>query len=421
MKITEQNKKKTGLFGRTKNVVKKKSEQESKLKEQKKMNKKNKPKGIGARRFGMVAFWLLFLFMFLVVVVNIASPGDETVNADLEINHNKLYNHEGLEFAKDFTYHYFTWTTDKHGRDIRKANLDRFFLHGLDDLGGIIFDNEWSSSIDKRDIVLKDIQKINDEQARYVFKVKFTLKSETEEEDTEIDLDKLNFEEHLREERRIKIKNGYKIKKSEKFISVPVYYNHDLDRFAVFNLPSFTFVNEDKLEDSLQDEIQKLDRLTDSYASNNLHAFLDTFFESYSKDGRDKLNYILEDERHEYGLNGSMNFNGISNTTIYRVDENNTKFIAQAEVILTDPSTNFEFMNDYLLVIRRKDQRYVVESLNDEKYVLDIVDKYTKEMEQQNNKNTNDENIDENEEFDYQNKNQLEETNDDDFERQDDM
>ncbi|RKJ17791.1 conjugal transfer protein, partial [Butyricicoccus sp. 1XD8-22] len=219
-------------------IVKKTSDAELKKSEEKKKIKNSKPKGMGARRLGMITFWLLFSFMFLVTTISIFGGDDSSSLNETEVERNKLFDNEGLEFAKDFVYEYFTWTTDKHSRDKRMANLDRYLMEGLDDLGGIIYNKDWASSIDKRDIVLKDVQKINDKQARYIFKVKFTLKSKTDEKNTNIDTEKLSFEEYLTEERKMKVINGYKTKVNEKFISVPVYYDEEVNRFAVFSLPS---------------------------------------------------------------------------------------------------------------------------------------------------------------------------------------
>lgn len=373
-------KKNKELLKKTVDVIKKASEAERKKSEEKKLKKKNKPKGMKARRLGMITFWFLFSFMFLVTMVNIFSAEGDT-NQEVQVEKNKLFDNEGLEFAKEFVYQYFTWTTDKFGRERRAYNLERYFMDGLDDLGGIIYNNEWASSTDKRDITLVDVQEISDSQARYIFKVKFTLKSKTDAKDTPKPDDNLSFEETLKEERKMKVVNGYNVKVNEKYISVPVYYNQEKDRFAIFDLPSFTYVKEGKLDDQIENNLANLDMLSDTYVESNVIAFLNTFFESYSKDGRDKLNYILEDERHQDGLNGSMEFVEIKDAKIYNADENNNKFIADTQVILRDPSTKFEFTNKYLLVIKRVDQRYVVESLNDEKAVNEIVDKYLAEIE----------------------------------------
>lgn len=386
-------------------VAKKKSEAERKKSEQRKMNKRNQPKGIRAKRLGMITFWLLFGFMFLVTLVNVFSSSDVSSQNEAQMEKNKLYDNEGLEFAKEFVYQYFTWQTDQFGKDRRIHNLKPYFLSGIDEMGGIIYDDTWSSSIDKRDIVLKDVQKISDSQARYIFKVKFTLKAKTDAKNTPTP-EFHNFDEVLKDEKKIKVINGYKVKVNEKYISVPVYYNKEKDRFAIFDLPSFTYVKEDSLDEEYENQLEKLDVVSDVYVEQNVTAFLNTFFEAYTRDGRDKLNYILEDERHQDGLGGTMQFIKIQESKLYNADKNNNKFIADVLVVLRDSGTNFEFVNKYLLVIKRADQRYVVESLNDEKAVNKLIKKYLKEIESEDALNKTEtepeKESEENQDFNYQ-------------------
>ncbi|MEN1969688.1 conjugal transfer protein [Lentibacillus sp. N15] len=401
-------KEKKKLFKKSIDVIRKTSEAERKKSEEKKKEKKNKPRGMTAKKTGMIIFWTLFLFMFLVTMVNIF--GVSSVPAKEENKASKLMDNEGLEFAKEFVYQYFTWSTDNYGRDRRIHDLDRYFLDGIDDLGGIIFDKKWSSSIDKRDIVLKDIQEINHKLARYIFKVKFTLKSPTDAKNTG-SKKHMDFEETLKEERKMRVVDGYNVKVNEKFISVPIYYNKDTDKFAVYTLPSFTYVSESKMDDQVKNNLSKLDTLSDTYVENNIKAFLETFFESYTKDGKDKLNYILEDERHQNGLNGTMEFSKIQDSKIYLADDNNNKFIVDSEVVLKDPSTKFEFANKFTLVIKRVDQRYVIESLNDEKSVNEIVDKYLEEKGSDDADNQG--SVEEAKDFNYQDELVSEENDDD--------
>lgn len=381
------------------NIIKKSLDDEKRKKDIKKKKQQSKPKGVGAKRLGMVAFWLLFGFMILVVFVNLFNGGSAQNSSGASFERNKLLDHEGIEFAKSFVHDYFNWTTDKHGKDRLENNLKPYFLNGIDSLGGIIYNREWSSFLDKRDIHLMDIQELGSNRVRYVFKVKLTMKSETDLEDTEIDWEKLSFHDVLAEEEKVQVIDGYKVKTTEKYISVPVYYSVENNKFAIYDLPSFTFVNEERLDESMKSDLSKLRTLSDIYAENNINAFLDTFFESYSKDTRDKLSYILEDERHQDGLAGTMEYSSIKNSRIYLTDDNHNRFIVSADVILQEPTTGNEFMSNYLVVVKRSDQRYVVESLNDEKYVSELVKKYISEKEsdgnQKENTNNNEENISE--------------------------
>src|SRR5690625_3398618 len=214
----------------------------------------------------------------------------------------------------------------------------------------------------------------------------------------------MSFNNMKKKENKTRVINGYNVKVTEKYISVPVYFSDEIDKFAIYDLPSFTFINEDRLEEYLDNDLSKLQTLSDSYAENNVDAFLSTFFESYSKDNRDKLNYILEDKRHQDGLGGTMEFSSIKNSKIYVADNNNNRFVVNAEVVLFEPTTKYEFTNKFLIVVKRRDQRYVVESLNDEKYVSKIIEKYTSEKEDSQSNDKTDSAKEENNDYNYQGK-----------------
>lgn len=362
-------------------IIKKSSDAEKKKSEEKKKIKQSKPKGLMARRMGMFAFWAMFLFMFLVTVVSVFGGGSAGYDQTEKNERTKLMENEGVEFAKSFVHEYFNWNIGKHGEDDLEMRISPYLLADLDPLAGIGYNREWSSSVDKRDIVLKDVQEIDKNKARFIFKVKITMKSPTEEKDTKIDEERLSFEDVLKEKSKVRVVDGYKVKEMTKYISVPVYYNEELDRFAVFELPSFTYVDEEKMYDDVKTEFYKLQTLSDTYTENNVNSFLTTFFESYSKDNKDKLSYILEDKKHVNGLNGTMQFSKINRSTIYIIDDNHDRFLVDVEVEMIEPTTKYTFNNKYLVVVKRKDQRYVVESLNDEKYVYDLIEKYLKQFE----------------------------------------
>lgn len=363
-------------------VIKKASDHEKKKSEEKKKLKQNKPKGMTARRLGMFTFWALFSFMFIVTMANIFGGGDSAYDEALNQERNKLLDGEGVEFAKSFVYDYFNWDIGKHGEEDLRMRVSSYLTNNLNELAGIQYDNTWLSQLDKRNIELKDVLEIDKDKARFVFKVKITMKAPTKEKDTVIDEEKLSFEEVMEEKNKIYVKNGYKVKEMVKYISVPVYYNKELDSFAVFDLPSFTFVEEQKVKEPFETKLSELQVVTDNYIENNVNSFLTTFFASYTKDSRDKLSYILEDERHVNGLKGTMEFSKINESKIYMIDENHDRFLVEVLAEMVEPTTKYKFDNKYLVVVKRKDQRYVVESLNDEKYAYELVEEYLAQFEE---------------------------------------
>lgn len=358
-------------------VMKEESSAEQRKSEQKKKQKQNKPKGLLGKRLGVIMFWALFSFMLLVTVVNVfTSPINEANENLLTNDRNELFENEGLEFAREFVHDYFNWDIDRHGEEKWITNIQNYFTNRVTDFDNA-FDKEWSSNLNKDDIVLKKVEAISDTKARYVFSINLTLKKPTNQKDDEYEFEKMNFEEVQKVENNIRVINGQKVKRAKKYISVPILIDKDTGRMAVFDIPSFTYVNgnADQVEVP-EDILSKLSILSDGFVENNVISFLNTFFEAYSSDSRDKISYILEDEKHQYGLRGTMKFKQIDSARVYKLDDNHNRFIADVNVLLEEPSTKIEFLNKYLLVIKRKEQRYVIESLNDEKYVEELILEY---------------------------------------------
>lgn len=364
-------------------VIKKTSDHEKKKSDEKKKLKQSRPKGMMARRAGMFTFWILFLFMFIVTMANVFGGGDVTYDEALNRERNKLLDGEGVEFARSFVHDYFNWDIGKHGENDLRMRVSPYLTENLNELAGIQYDDKWMSQVDKRNIELKDVQEIDKNKARFVFKVKLTMKSPTTEKDTVFDEEELSFEEVVQAKNEVYVKDGFKVKDMVKYISVPVYYDEETDTFAVFDLPSFTYVDEKGTKEPFTTRISELQVISDAYIENNINSFLTTFFASYSKDSKDKLSYILEDERHVNGLQGTMEFSKINESKIYEIDENHNRFLVDVTVEMVEPTTKYKFDNKYLVVIKRKDQRYVVESLNDEKYVYELVEKYLEQFEKE--------------------------------------
>lgn len=364
-------------------VIKKTSDHEKKKSDEKKKLKQSRPKGMMARRAGMFTFWILFSFMFIVTMANVFGGGDVTYDEALNRERNKLLDGEGVEFARSFVHDYFNWDIGKHGENDLRMRVSPYLMENLNELAGIQYDDKWMSQVDKRNIELKDVQEIDKNKARFVFKVKLTMKSPTTEKDTVFDEEELSFEEVVQAKNKVYVKNGFKVKDMVKYISVPVYYDEETDTFAVFDLPSFTYVDEKGTKEPFTTRISELQVISDAYIENNINSFLTTFFTSYSKDSKDKLSYILEDERHVNGLQGTMEFSKINESKIYEIDENHNRFLVDVTVEMVEPTTKYKFDNKYLVVIKRKDQRYVVESLNDEKYVYELVEKYLEQFEKE--------------------------------------
>ena len=104
--------------------------------------------------------------------------------------------------------------------------------------------------------------------------------------------------------------------KTEKYISVPVFYDEEESRFIVYDLPSFTHVEKSKIGKDIDSETDGSKAISDG-STQNIKAFMETFFEAYANDSKDKLTYIVEDPKHQNGLNQTMGFVRLKNTEIF--------------------------------------------------------------------------------------------------------
>src|SRR5690625_3478400 len=209
---------KLSTFKRIKRAFKKKSDEEVEKRNEKKAIKRNKLKGMTAKRIGMITFWLLFSFMFFVVAINFVGGSSSGIENDRIESRNDLFTSEGVEFTKDFVKDYFTWSTDKHAKDIRKHRLKPYFISSFDKLDELVFDRECASVAKKEDITLKDIHLKNEKEDRYTCHVKCRMEKPTDKKDKKIDYDKLSLEEILEKENEVIVKHGKKMRQAEKYI-----------------------------------------------------------------------------------------------------------------------------------------------------------------------------------------------------------
>ncbi|QUW20894.1 conjugal transfer protein [Sporosarcina sp. Marseille-Q4063] len=363
--------KKDGIVKKSMDVLKKSSENEKRKKDMRKLEKKSRPKGYRAKKLGAFTFWMLFLFMLLIVFVNIFSTsgnsnaGEKTEN----IKVNKALAAEGVEFSKDFVSEYFTWNIGDKDQEQRVEKLS-YYLPKEINAQAVIADKQWKSTIAREDIILKEVEDLADNRARITFQVK------------------INFENFAagqgKKENDKKSEKGLVVPEkieTVKYISVPILYDDEERRFAVYELPSFTYLDERKIDESIESETEGLKPIKDG-STQNVRAFMETFFEAYANDSKDKLTYIVEDPQHQNGLNQTMSFVGLKNTEIFEGKKANEK-IVKTDVVLAEPKTGIEFTSTYILVLAEREMRYTVLFVNNKQYIDELKDKEIANVEKE--------------------------------------
>ncbi|MFS0689021.1 conjugal transfer protein [Sporosarcina sp. 179-K 8C2 HS] len=347
---------KDGLLKTAIEIFKRANENEKRKKEFRIRENKSRPKGYRAKKLGAFTFWLLFSFMLLTVFVSLFSS-NRLSNAENEGDKseiNKATSAEGIEFSKSFLVTYFNWNLDNEKRSDRIGRLGRYLPYKLSEQA-VTGGSNWNSTLTRENIVLKDIDNLGDSKALITFQVKVLFQQTAINNQTED-----------------KAKVAPEKVKADKFISVPVLFDEEENRFIIYELPSFTYVEQEKIDGSIALETDGLKSVTDG-STQNIKAFLDTFFEAYSTDSKDKLTYIVEDPKHQNGLNQTMNFVRLNNTEIFTGKKAEEKVI-RTEVILAEPDTGIEFTSSYLLVLAEKEGRYTVLSINNKSYIDELKD-----------------------------------------------
>ena len=143
--------------------------------------------------------------------------------------------------------------------------------------------------------------------------------------------------------------------------------------YGVYELPKFSYVYEDE---TTVKEV-KYDRMNqaESEATNSIQEFLPTFFKTYAEDEKDKLNFMITDDNVTDGLNGTMRFDKVENSKIYKGQADN-QFIVFAEVKLIDPETETKFNVTHQLELVKQEDRFLVSGMNnyDNKGVISSIE-----------------------------------------------
>lgn len=304
-----------------------------------KTEKPQRPKTYVVRRLGVITFWALFAFMFLVVFVTVTSSPESAEprnKKQTEVNRNPATKPAAIQFAKEFTREYFNWEPTNGGWKDRSQRLSNYLAEGLDEQAGLVTESlEWSSAI--QEIAFQKTDKITDKKSHIIFEVSSEMQK------------------------------NKKTKEVTKDFAVPVVHNGST--YGVYELPFVTYLKDGTDVEANRDVNQtNLAAINDNGEIENIEAFLETFFKSYVQDSEDQLSYMLTDKTHQSGLNGALNFRGINSTEVYEGNKAGQYFVI-SEVTFEEPVTKMQMNSVYKLVVEKKDDHYVVSKLNAEQKI----------------------------------------------------
>lgn len=346
-------------------------EMEKEKKELKKqdINYSIKPKGYFARKFGVITFWTLFSFMFLVVAITLFSGNDEaTADENLQVKVNPSSTPEAIQFAENFLADYFTWQVSEVGRQERTQTMLKYMSEDLRGHAALDIKNmEWNSVFKGAD--LKRITEKGENLAYITFLVDFEFTKIGAGNDSE---------------------GNPEVQRLKKYIDVPVAF--DGHSYGVYELPKFTYIYEDETTVKQVKTTERLEQ-ADVTISEKIKEFLPTFFKTYAEDEKDKLNYMIKNENVTDGLNGTMNFDKINSLQAFKGNAEN-EFIVFTEVIFIEPETQASFIVNHQLELTLEEDRLLVSGMNNQKnkgVISNIENKGNDEIEEDlTNDDTND-------------------------------
>lgn len=342
------------------NVVKKGSEYEKRKADERKKEKNNKPKGYHARKMGVVAFWFIFVFMTLIFVVTGISSIGKPKAVQVEVEENKAVSYEAVAFAQDFLHKYYSWTDIAENRQAKEQREKLLSRYVTDDLVSTLTkttSDKWNSSLPMEHILLKNVEDVGDNKGYLTFKIN-PLFSKTQKA-IEKELETTDESQIVKQLRKVK------------FVTVKIYFDEETKKFAIYELPSYTYMDETENKTKVERETKGLK--TENEFDKEILTFLETFFDSYANDSVDKLSYLFENQQYVDGLNETMEFLDVVEFDVYKGKDDEEKIVTTT-IRLKEPDTEIEFLSQYTLVIINTDQGFLVRSMNDKKYIDDVID-----------------------------------------------
>lgn len=282
-----------------------------------------RPPGNRKRKAGAATIWIIIVSMFLLSLLSYITVLGSQNEEEVKEVENTASGPESIEFAKLFASTYFTWDAEGESLTNRSEKLEPMMAEGLDNHAGLVIGTiEWDSRLQSARVV--EVEEIGADKALITLAVTQNLTKEDE-----------------------------KVTK-EMLFTVPVGF---ANAYGVYDLPSFAAIDTATEVSGAQLTGTPLD----TGVEQNVKAFLDTFFQSYTTDTIDKLSYFLEDPENNRGLESTLSFVEVRQSTV--LEESPTVYNVDAEVVFMEESTQIQYVASYRIQVTEKNGRYVVTQL----------------------------------------------------------
>lgn len=393
------------------NILKKTNESEkAKSEERKKEKALNRPKGYRAKRAGVYSFWILFTFTILVILLNVGSGKKHEGAVVKKMTENKATSQESVEFGKNFLFDYFNWSVESEAEEERAEKLAYYVTPEIYKDVQRLTTNKWDSSIKRDQIILKEVENTGNNKAQLTYQVKVNFKKterayqqELRDLQNQLEAEKREAEKQRKEEaakenkkveeteqaakkeeqstvQEVNEKDILKESETVQYVTLSVVFDKESNRLAIYEKPIFRQMSEEENDVKVESEVHGFVELQHEYKE--VHEFLNTLFDAYANDSKEKLTYFIKDDKYVHGLKNTMEFVEVKGVKVYESYGKENEVIALADVTFAEIETKIPFTSTYTLVIEKREEGYVVNRINDKRYLDAVKNKKKKALEE---------------------------------------
>lgn len=323
---------------------------DKKQKEEKKAKNDNKmPPQYRYYRIGKYAFWTFQIILLLLLFVSISKfskGGEDNSEQKVELPPpNQATMQPAVEFGKEFTSKYLTFSSKDDNGD-RSKTLAPYLIKELSDTTGINIDEGKDIESSVKNVDLKKVEESGKNKGLLTYKAtveQTEFVTKTVDKKVKDGKKTKTVKEEVREPKK---------KDVIRYITIPTLYKNG--KYAVYELPKFTNVDENEAVSYSEDN--KLQSTSEN--KTKIQEFLNTFFEVYASESKDKIEYMLDNNIDVATLKGNLKFSKITDLETYK-SKSGDETVVKTNVEFKD-DIGVTYISTYHINLKAKDNRYIV-------------------------------------------------------------
>ena len=289
----------------------------------------------------LIVFWTLGSFRGFSAINRISAIQNEPVKEVEEVTVNFATGPAAENFTEKFLRQYFTW--NNADTQERAERLKPYLLVGMDEQAGLRFGNE-SASAAVYTTELWNIKETGKNSAKLTYKVQYKTK---------------HIEEEIKKEKKKEkvIKKEVQKGPFTKWIDVSIIT--DGQNFKVNASPNFVSAPEEALIE-VKNEMEI--KSADPDATDEINAFLLTFFKQYANGTKEELQFLTSDKNLK-PIGGELSFEKLDTLTVHDKKKDGS-YKVKTTPIFKDSNTNASMAQEFTLSVFEKDGKWQVKTIN---------------------------------------------------------